>query len=97
VQENLRQIAYVLRHDPAIIAGFLLIGFSSLLYFRVQVKMLRAGYLTSLSFFRLDKWATPLKYFQVRETQGWSPWPVYLLLPGLIAGVALLVIGLCRL
>lgn len=85
------------RHDPAAILGFSLIGCFAVLYYHVQIKMLRAGYITSYDFSPYRGWAAPFRYLKVRAKHDWSPWPAYLLFPCLIAGVALLVFGLFRL
>lgn len=37
------------------------------------------------------------RYLKLRHEAGWSPWPVYLIPPFLLAGVGLLVLGLFRL
>jgi hypothetical protein len=101
VQTEIQAISYMARHDPAAIAGFLLIGSASVLFIHIQLKMIRAGYKTSYSFFGKliveNGWDTPAKYMKVRANHGWSPWPVYLVFPCLLLGIGLLVFGLFRL
>jgi hypothetical protein len=101
MQNEIQALSYMVKRDPAAVAGLVLIGSSSMLYIHVQLKMVRAGYKTSfdvlkgpLSASGLD---TPARYLQVRAKQGWSPWAVYLFLPCLLAGIGLLVLGLFRL
>lgn len=80
--------------------GFLLIAITSGLFVHIQLKMNRAGYKTSYSFFgklfSANGWDTPAKYLKVREQHGWSPWPVYLLFPFAILGVLLLFLGVIQ-
>jgi hypothetical protein len=101
MQNEVEAASYMVKHDPAVVAGFLLIGVSSLLYFHVQLKMVRAGYKTSFDVLRGPLSAkgleTPSTYLKVRSEHGWSAWPIYLYLPTLISGIGLLVFGLFRL
>lgn len=101
MQNEIQALSYMAKHDPAVVAGFLLIGSSSVLYFHVQLKMVRAGYKTSFDVLRGPLSAkgleTSTQYLKVRAKHGWSPWPVYLFLPFLLAGMGLLVFGLFRL
>jgi hypothetical protein len=89
------------KHDPTVVAGFLFIGCSSVLYIHVQIKMVRAGYRTSFDVLRGPLSAkgmdTPTQYLKVRAKHDWSPWPVYLLFPCPLAGIGLLVFGLFHL
>lgn len=101
MQNEIQALSYMVRHDPAVVAGLLLIGSSSVLYIHVQLKMVRAGYKTSFDVLRgplstkgLD---TPKQYPKVRAKQGWSPLPIYLFLPCLLGGIGLLVFGLFHL
>lgn len=52
MQNEIQALSYMAKHDPAVVAGFLLIGSSSVLYFHVQLKMVRAGYKTSFDVLR---------------------------------------------
>jgi hypothetical protein len=101
MQSDIQALLYVAKHDPAVIAGFLLIGSSSLLYIHVQLKMVRAGYITSFDILSgaLSKRGRegPAQYLKVCAKESWSPWPVYLFLPCMLGGIGLLVFGLFRL
>jgi hypothetical protein len=35
-------------------------------------------------------------YLRLRREKGWSPWPVYLIIPFLLVGVVCLILGLFR-
>jgi hypothetical protein len=101
MQSEIQALSYMVRHDPEVVAGLLLIGGSSVLYIHVQLKMVRAGYKTSFDVLRgplsakgLD---TPTQYLKVRAKHGWSPWPIYMFVPCLLGGIGLLVFGLFRL
>jgi hypothetical protein len=101
MDEPYQAIRYMVVHDPAVILGFLLVGFASFLFMHIQLKMLRLGY-KSYTFFRMNPtgkngWDMPAEYLRIRDKQGWSPWPVYLLWPSLFGGVLVLVVGLFRL
>jgi hypothetical protein len=101
MQGAIQSLSYMGRHDPAVIAGFAFIGSASVLFFHIQLKMIRAGYKTSYSFFgkpfSWNGWDTLPKYLRVRAKHNWSPWPVYLLGPSMLAGIVLLIFGLFRL
>lgn len=101
MQNEIQALSYMVKHDPAVVVGFLLIGGSSVLYFHVELKMVRAGYITSFDVLK-GLWSekgrnAPLQYLRIRDKHGWSPWPVYLYLPCVLAGIGLLVFGLFRL
>jgi hypothetical protein len=99
MQNEIQALSYMMKHDPAVVAGFLLIGSSSVLYIHVQLKMVRAGYKTSFDVLR-GPWSAKgleTQYLKVRAKHDWSPWPVYLFPPFLLAGIGLLVFGLFRL
>lgn len=101
MDENLKMFVYMAKQDPAVIAGFLLIGCSSVLFIHIQLKMMRAGYGTSYTFFgkpfSRNGWDTPSHYLKVRMKHDWSPWPAYLVFPCVFTGIGLLVFGLYRL
>ena len=101
MRENIQQIVFMAQHDPAAIAGFLLLVCASVLFFHVQLKMIRAGYKTSYSFFGkpfgANGWDSFGTYLKLRTQHGWSPWLVYLLGPTIILGVGLLLFGLFQL
>ena len=101
MQNEIQAVSYLAKHDPAVVGGLLLIGTSSVLFIHIQLKMIRAGYKTSYSFFgrpfSLNGWDTPAHYLKVHSKHDWSPWPVYLVFPSMLAGIGLLVFGLFRL
>jgi len=102
VREALRtfmqRIFEIARHDPAAIVGFLLFGAGGFLFIYVEFKMLRAGHETSRSLLaRWNRWPVLVKYLKVRAEHGWSPWPVYLIAPCFVLGLACLVYGLFHL
>jgi hypothetical protein len=76
------------------VLGFARIDLFSVLFVHVQFKMRGIGYKTYPAFAIPSDWALPAKYLRVRKQYGWSPWPVYLLWPCLIAGVVCLIVGL---
>jgi hypothetical protein len=55
------------------------------------------GYKTNPLVSRPSDWELPAKYLKVCSQHRWSSWPVYLMWPSIILGLALLVIGLFRL
>jgi hypothetical protein len=93
VDENLRMIVYMARHDPAVIAGFALIAFSGMLLFRIQMKFSQVGRPYML-FRSLD---AAVEYFKISKQYGWAQWPVYCFWFCLPLGIASLVFGLFRL
>jgi hypothetical protein len=100
-QTNFEQVVYMAKHDPAGLAGFLLIGGAGVLLAHIQFMMVRTGYKTSAAYL-VKPWGangrgTASEYLKVRARHDWSPWPAYLLGPCVILGVALLVLGLFRL
>jgi hypothetical protein len=101
MQDEIQALSYMMKHDPTVVAGWLLIGSSSVFYIHVHLKMVRAGYKTSFDVLRGPLSAkgleTPTQYLKVRAKHGWSPWPVYMFLPCLLAGIALLIFGMFRL
>jgi hypothetical protein len=80
VQNEIQALADIARHDPTAIAGFCLIGVSSVLYIHVQLKMVRAGYKMSFDVLRGPLSAkglgTGAQYLKVRDKEGGSLWPV---------------------
>ena len=94
MQNNIRDLLTVVRHDPLAVLGFLLVGAFSVLFIHVQFKMREVGYATNPFFARPYDWGLPAKYLKIREQHGWSPWPVYLMWLCLALGVAALVGGL---
>jgi hypothetical protein len=79
MQNEVQAISYVAKQDPAAIAGLLVIGCSSVLFIHIRLKMIRADYKTSYTFFRralsVNDWDTPAQYLKLRTKHNWSPWP----------------------
>ncbi len=96
--KEIRALSYFIQYDPLLVGGLLLIGVSAILSFRIQLRMLRIEK-SSYSFFGFPRrfdWKTYVKYLGVRKQQGWSAWPVYLMLFSLVLGIILFVVGLFR-
>jgi hypothetical protein len=100
-ENDFKPIVYMAHHDPAVIFGLLLIGCSAVFFIHIQLKMIKAGYKTSYTFFRRplspNGWDTAGQYLKVRSEHNWSPLPAYLLALSLLAGTAVLIFGLFRL
>ena len=101
MDESYQAIRYLLKHDPCVIGGLLLVGLSSVLFMHIQLKMLKLGY-KSYTFFKINPtavngWDMPAEYLRVRSKYGWSAWPVYLLWPSMLVGLAILVFRLFKL
>jgi hypothetical protein len=99
MDETSQSISYLLKQDPWVIAGLLLIGLASILFMHIQLKLLKAGY-KSFNLFKsptVTNWNMPGEYLKVRGKYGWSAWPVYLLWPSLFGGVLVFVVGLLKL
>jgi hypothetical protein len=94
MHESFHIISYMVRHDPLAVGGFVLMCSFSVLFVHVQFKMREIGYKTYPMFSRPSDWGLPAKYLRVRKQYGWSPWPVYLMLPCLLLGLVALVVGL---
>ena len=43
MQNEIQAVSYMAKHDPAVIAGLLLIGCSPVLFIHIQLKMIRAA------------------------------------------------------
>ncbi len=100
-ENNFQPFVYMARHDPAIIAGLMLIGGAVVLYTHIQLQMIRAGYKTSYAYLKRpvlasNNWLTLVQYLKVRAKHGWSPWPVYLLGPCFVLGIIVLLLGFLR-
>ena len=92
---GVRTYLSLVQHDPLPVIGFLLIGASSVLWFRVLSKVQRAGekapgYEFPFSF---QLWLSGT-YLQKARLGSWSPWPAYLMWFSLASGVASLIVGL---
>ena len=91
-------LSYMVGHDPLAVLGFSLLGTSSILFFHIQLKMRSIGYKIYPLFVQPYKlWEIPAKYLKICAKHRWSAWPVYLLWPSLILGIATLIVGLFRL
>jgi hypothetical protein len=90
----------MVRHDPLVVIGFVLIGLSGWQSFVIYRRLATSGY----------KWrgyreAWPLigtmpiayLYLKERKENGWSPWPAYLIWIFAVGGTAALVVGLFHL
>lgn len=102
MQNEIQSLSYMVKHDPAVIAGWVLVGCSLVLYIHVELKMVKGRYKASVDVLRGplgSKGALPTftQYIKVCDKQGWSRWPVYLFLPSLLVGIGFLVFGLFRL
>jgi len=101
MNDNLKIIVYMARHDPAVVVGLALIGAASTLFFHVTLKLSRVGFRSYVVFkppvVLATNWAIPSDYLKARRKYGWSPWPVYCLWPCLVVGLLCLVFGLFRL
>jgi len=97
MDENLKMISYMIRHDPLLIAGLILIGISGILSISIQLKLVRLGHKFPYSkYLTKSNWDLPQQYLRIRTEQGWSPWPAYLIWPAGIVGVICLLVGLFR-
>ncbi|HXX45268.1 MAG TPA: hypothetical protein VEJ38_11090 [Candidatus Acidoferrales bacterium] len=101
MQDRLRDVIDFAKHDPAAVAGWILVGASSVLFFHMHLRLIRAGYKTSFSFFgkplSWNGWDALPQYLKVRTRHGWSLWPVYLIVPCLLTGIVLLIFGVFHL
>lgn len=97
MQERFHTLINVLQHNPLAVLAFLLIGVSSALYMYIQLKMIRAGYVSSYSFLKYTLgWFgqdVPPNYFEIGKKHGWSLWPAFLMWPCFFVGLILLLIA----
>jgi hypothetical protein len=94
------QVVLMIRHDPMVVIGFILIGASAVLVFRLHRRLLEVGHDTSHQFLRIPNtavWTVPYTYLKARSKHGWSAWPAYLLWLCVVSGIILLIAGLFRL
>ncbi len=74
-----------------VFAGICLVGSSSAIVMDLYFQLRKIGINPS-------NWVkVPREYLRVRKKYGWPAWPVYLILPLLIAGAALLFMGASKL
>jgi MFS superfamily sulfate permease-like transporter len=93
-------IVAILKHDPAAVIGFALIGASATLCFHLHRKLLAIGQDTSALFFRIPNTAiftVPRAYLSARSKNDWSAWPAYAVWLTMASGLLLLVLGFVRL
>ena len=94
------QIVSMMKHDPMAVLGFILIGASAVLAFRLHRKLLEVGEDTSHLFIRIPNtavWTVPRAYLKARSKHGWSAWSAYAMWLCAVSGIVLLVAGLFRL
>jgi hypothetical protein len=94
MRENVNTVLYIVRHNPLLLLGLGLVAVFLLLLAYIKFKLKDSGYGTAPLFFHPRDWELPADYLQVQSKHGWSPWPVYLIWPCLVAGVVSLVAGL---
>jgi len=75
-------------------AGIILIGCSAALHWFLYVNLRDAGrnYIAFNWF-----WPVLFDYFKLRSKHGWLRWPAYLVIPTLVLGLVLFVIGVSKL
>jgi|KBSMisStaDraftv2_1062788.scaffolds.fasta_scaffold378577_2 hypothetical protein len=90
-----RAFLYIVRHDPFAIIGFLLIGASGALWFRVYLRLERVGEKaprsTSLPL-AYHVWLSQT-YLRLARAGRWSPWPAYLMWWCAASGAAILMLS----
>jgi len=94
------QIVSMMKHDPMAVLGFVLIGASAVLAFRLHRKLLEVGKDTSHLLTRIPNtavWSVPRAYLKARSKHGCSAWPAYAMWLCAVSGIVLLVAGLFRL
>ena len=90
MNDNLRLLAYILQHDPALAGGVLLLGCSAALHYVLYLRLRDTG----RSYIAFNLLSTVLSdYLRLRSRQGWSPWPAYFVVPTAVAGFVLLFLG----
>ena len=93
-------IIAMVKHDPAAVAGFALIGASATICFHLHRKLLGIGQDTSALFLRIPNtaiWTIPRAYLSARPKNSWPAWPAYAVWLTMASGLVLLVTGLFRL
>ena len=93
MRDNLRMLAYMAKHDPAVIIGLALIATAAFLLFRIQMQLVRAGH----RFMLLRGLDASLEYVKLRKQYGWSLGPFYGFWLFLALGVGSLVFGVFHL
>jgi hypothetical protein len=98
--QRVNEIVFMMKHDPAVVAGFVLIGASATFLFHIHRKLLSVGEDTSALFFRIPNtaiWTVPLAYLKACSKNGWSGWQAYAAWVTAVSGLLFLVDGLFRL
>jgi hypothetical protein len=93
-------IVEMVRHDPLLIVGLLLVGVSGWLPFVVLRRLMESGYKWpgyGASWPMIGTVPVAYLYLKARRQKGWSPWPAYSIWICLITGLVALVAGLFRL
>jgi hypothetical protein len=96
MRQNVNTVLYIGRHNELLLLGLSLVAVFLLLLAYIKFKLKDSGYGTPPLFFHPHDWELPADYREVRSRHGWSPWPVYLIWPCLVAGVVSLLVGLWR-
>ena len=96
MRENVNTVLYIVRNNLFFLLGLGLVAVFLLLLAYIKFKLKDSGYGTAPLFFHPRDWELPADYRAVQSKHGWSPWPVYLIWPCLVAGVASLLVGLLR-
>ena len=93
-------IVSILKHYPAAVIGFALVGASASLCFHLHRKLSGIGKDTSGLFFRIPNTAVftlPRAYLSARSKNGWPAWPAYAVWLTMASGLLLLITGFFRL
>ncbi len=96
MRENANTVFYIVRNNLFFLLGLGLVAVFLLLLAYIKFKLKDSGYGTASLFFHPRDWELPANYLRVQSKHGWSPWPVYLIWPCLVAGVVSLLVGLWR-
>ena len=83
-----------------VVMGFILIGSSAVLTFRLHRKLLEIGQDTSYQSISIPiaaVWMVPRTYLKARSKCRWSAWPAYLMWLCVVSGIMLSVAGLFQL
>lgn len=75
-------------------AGIILIGCSAALHYFLYISLREAGrnYIAFNWF-----WPVLFDYFKLRSEHGWPRWPAYLVLPTVVLGLLLVLVGVVKL
>jgi hypothetical protein len=96
MRENANTVLYMVRHNSLLLLGLGLVAMFLLLLTYIKFKLKNSGYGTAPFFFRARDWKLHADYRAVQSKRRWSPWPVHLIWPCLVAGVVSLLVGLLR-